>query len=46
MITSLSKVIGAQYSVDVSPDLEEALANMDLPEEAISHFRTPAIAAQ
>ncbi|TCK99340.1 hypothetical protein BXY66_3842 [Shimia isoporae] len=45
MITSLSKVIGAQYSIDVSDDLEEALATMDLPGEAVTHFTASAVMA-
>lgn len=41
MITSLAKVVGAQYSIDVHRDLEETLAALDLPETALAHF-TPA----
>ncbi len=39
MITSLSKVIGAQYSIDVYKHLDEALTALDLPEDAADQFR-------
>lgn len=46
MILSLSKAIGAQYSIDVYEHLDDALAALDLPEDSARYFQPdPADAA-